>query len=158
MTHGILLTKPTKIIGLNGEINMIRLKQYTTFQTPLLISNTASGRGKYRELNGLLSSEMKTNAQAGMFCAVIGLIEYDNKEAYKNNSEGSNFTLGDNDAVTLKDALEYSINALIPAKCESDKSMSKLINDELICRGFDKISSSTYDNLCDLMIETLSIN
>ena len=137
---------------------MIRMKQYTTFQTPSMISSTSSGREKYRELNGLLATEMKTNAQAGMFCAVIGLIEYDDNEKLKNNSEGSNFTLGDNDSVVVKDALEYTINRLLPTKCETDKSMSKLVNDDLICRGFDKITSSTYDKLCDLMIETLSIN
>ena len=137
---------------------MIRLKQYTTFQTPSMISSTSSGREKYRELNGLLRNGMKTNAQAGMFCAVIGLIEHDDNDHPKNNSKGSNFTLGDNDAVVLKDALEYSINILTPTKCETDKSMSKLINDDLICRGFDKITSSTYSKLCDLMIETLSVD
>lgn len=144
--------------GPSGGIHLIRLKQYTTFQTPPMISSTSSGRVKYRELNGLLATEMKTNAQTGMFCAVIGLIEHDETDTLKNNSDGSNFTLGDNEAVVLKDALEYSLNVLLPTKCETDKSMSKLLNDDLISRGFDKITSSTYDKLCDLMIETLSVD
>jgi hypothetical protein len=137
---------------------LIRLKQYTTFQTPPMISSTSSGRERYRELNGLLVTQMKTNAQAGMFCAVIGLIEYRDNDTPKNNSDGSNFTLGDNEAVVLKDALEYTLNVLLPTKCETDNSMSKLLNNDLICRGFDKITTSTYDKLCDIMIETLSIN
>ena len=97
-----------------------------------MISSTSSGREKYRELNGLLATEMKTNALAGMVCAVIGLIEHDNNEKLKNNSDGSNFTLGDNDSVVLKDALEYTINRLLPTKCENDKSMSKLVYLDLI--------------------------
>ena len=144
--------------GQNGGIPLIRMKQYATFQTPSLISSTTSGRELYRNLNHLLTTQMKTNAQAGMFCAVIGLIDYNGEEISKNNSEGSNFTLDDNDALVVKDALEYSLNVLIPSKCDTDKSMKNVVNDDLICRGFEKITSSTYDKLCDLMIETLSIN
>ena len=136
---------------------MNKLKQYTTHQTPLGISSTSAGRENYRNLRNLFEDEMSGNALPSMVCAVIGIIDGTIKDEDE-KMKGSNFTYGDNGAVDVKDSLVYAIHKLYPSKVESYDDLSYFINTKLIDSGFNVIASSTYEQICDTMIELLNIN
>ena len=105
----------------------------------------------------MLETPFSTNAEAGAFCVVLGILGSEDKELRDEKMEGSNFTLGDNAFKNFRDGLEYSLNKLYPQKCDSEESFRNWFNVQLVDDGYDLIVSSKYDELCDILIDALDV-
>jgi hypothetical protein len=143
--------------GLHGGIQLRRLAEFSTLQVPILISKGTAGRESYRTLYGILETPFPTNGDAGAFCVVLGILDPNNKQLREEKIQGRNFTLGDNAFKNFRDGLEYSLNKLYPQKCDSEESFRNWFNIQLVDDGYDIITSSKYDVLCDILINALDV-
>lgn len=131
-----------------------KLGKNTTHSVPRSIA-PKTGNPTYRKLRGLLEEELISGGLAGVFCAILAILD-DDAERLIDKKEGSKYTYGDSSIENLSQPLFYSVRELYEAETSEPSKLSKFIDHELIPTGFEIILNSNADDLCDLMIKTLS--